>query len=143
MAMGRYVVEAVVLEGRSATELARSHGISRSWINELVARFRQGGYPALEPGSRRPRSCPHQVQPEVQATVVELRQELRAAGHDAGAQTIAHHLVGRVDKVPSLATIWRILSRRGLIIPEPHKRPRSSVKRFESELPNVLWKVDA
>ena len=143
MALGRYVVDAVVLEGRSPTELARSHGISRSWINELVARFRQGGYPALEPASRRPRSCPHQVTPEVEAAVIELRQELVAGGHDAGAQTIAHHLVGRVDKVPSLATIWRILSRHGLIVPEPHKRPRSSFKRFEAELPNEMWQADA
>jgi len=143
MALGRYVVEAVVLEGRSPTELARSHGISRSWLNELVARFRQGGYPALEPGSRRPRSCPHQVKPEVEAAIIELRNELIASGHDAGAQTIAHHLVGRVDRVPSLATIWRILSRHGLIIPEPHKRPRSSFKRFEAELPNEMWQADA
>jgi transposase InsO family protein len=143
MGLGRYVVDAVVLEGGSPTELARSHGVSRSWINELVARFRQGGYAALEPGSRRPRSCPHQVGPEVQAAVVELRQELIAAGHDAGALTIAHHLVGRVDRVPSRATIWRILSRQGLIVPEPHKRPRSSFKRFEAELPNEMWQADA
>jgi transposase InsO family protein len=143
MALGRYVVDAVMLEGRSPTELARSHGMSRSWINELVARFRQGGYPALEPGSRRPRCCPHQVKPEVEAAVIELRKELIASGHDAGAQTIAHHLVGRVDKVPSLVTIWRILSRHGLIIPEPHKRPRSSFKRFEAELPNEMWQADA
>jgi transposase InsO family protein len=143
MGLGRYMVDAVVLEGRSPTELARSHGLSRSWINELVARFRQGGYPALEPRSRRPHACPHQVRPEVEAAVLELRQELTAGGHDAGAQTIAHHLVGRVDRVPSLATIWRILSRRGLIIPEPHKRPRSSFKRFEAELPNEMWQADA
>jgi transposase InsO family protein len=143
MALGRYVVDAVVLEGRSPTELARSHGISRSWINELVARFRQGGYPALKPGSRRPHSCPHQVGPKVQAAILQLRQELIANGHDAGAQTIAHHLVGRVDRVPSTATIWRILSRQGLIVPEPHKRPRSSFKRFEAELPNEMWQADA
>jgi transposase InsO family protein len=142
MSLGRYMVDAVVLEGQSPSKLARSHDISRSWINELVARFRQGGYPALEPGSRRPHSCPHQVGPEVQAAVLELRHELSAAGHDAGAQTIAHHLVGRVDKVPSVATIWRILSRHGLIIPEPHKRPRSSFKRFQAELPNEMWQAD-
>jgi transposase InsO family protein len=45
--------------------------------------------------------------------------------------------------VPSPATIWRILSRHGLIIPEPHKRPRSSFKRFEAELPNEMWQADA
>jgi transposase InsO family protein len=143
MGLGRYMVDAVVLEGRSPTQLARTHGISRSWLYELVARFRQGGYPAVEPGSRRPRSFPHQVRPEVKAAVLELRHELSAAGHDAGAQTIAQHLVGRVEAVPSVATIWRILSRHGLIIPEPHKRPRSSFKRFEAKLPNEMWQADA
>src|SRR5438477_6924817 len=98
--LGRYMVDAVVLEGRKPSELARAHGISQSWIYELVNRFQRGGYPALEPQSRRPHSSPRQVSPEVQAAVVELRQELLFAGHDAGAQTIAHHLVGRVDNVP-------------------------------------------
>jgi len=143
MALGRYMVDAVVLEGRSPIELAKSHGISQSWIYELVARYRQGGYPALEPRSRRPRSCPHQLAAEVQAAILDLRQELEAAGHDAGAHTIAHHLVGRVDRVPSVATIWRTLHRAGLITAQPQKRPRSSFKRFEAELPNEMWQADA
>ena len=49
MGLGRYMVDAVVLEGRKPSELARAHGISQSWIYELVDRFRRGGYPALEP----------------------------------------------------------------------------------------------
>ena len=55
--LARYVVDAVVLEGRSAREVARAHGISKSWIYELIGRYRQGGDEALEPRSRRPRSC--------------------------------------------------------------------------------------
>ena len=143
MSRGRYLVDAVVLEGRSPIELARTHGISQSWIYELVKRFRKGGYPALEPRSRRPRSCPHRVAPEVEALVVQLRHELLTAGHDGGAQSIAHQLVGRVEKLPSTTTIWRILSRNRLIIPEPHKRPRSSFKRFEAQLPNEMWQADS
>ena len=143
MGLGRYMVDAVVLEGRKPSELAKAHGISQSWIYKLVDRFRKGGYPALEPLSRRPHSSPRQVSPEVQAAVVELRREQFAAGHDAGALTIAHHLLGRVDNVPSVATIWRILSRQGLIRLEPHKRPRSSYKRFEAQLPNEMWQADS
>ena len=143
MGLGRYMVDAVVLEGRSPTELARSHGISRSWIYELVARYRQGGYPALEARSRRPRSCSHQVSPEVEAAIKQLRRELTEAGHDAGPHTIAHHLAIQLEKVPSVATIWRILRRQGLITPQPHKRPRSSFKRFEAQLPNEMWQADA
>jgi transposase InsO family protein len=144
MGLGRYVVDAIVLEGRSPSELAKTHGVSRSWIYELVARYRQGGYAALEPRSRRPRSCAQQVGPKVQALVLKLRRELAAAGHDAGAQTIAQHLARRLKHgVPSVTTIWRILSRHGLITPQPHKRPRSSFTRFEAQLPNELWQTDA
>ena len=143
MGQGRYLVEAVVLEGRSVTELARSHGVSRFWIYKLLARYREGGYPALEPRSRRPKSCSHQTSPEVEAEVVRLRRELSAAGFDAGPQTILHHLQGLVDQPPSAATVWRILKRQGLITPQPRKRPRRSFVRFEAELPNETWQCDA
>src|SRR5439155_3553483 len=129
--LSRYIVDAVVVERRSPTALAREHGITRRWIHKLVKRFREGGYPALEPRSRRPRSCSHQTSPEVQARVLRLRQELVEAGHDAGPGTIAHHLIGDVERMPSVATVWRILKRNGLITPQPHKRPRSSFIRFE------------
>ena len=142
MGLGRYVVDAVVLEGRSPSELAKAHKISRSWIYELLGRYRAGGYAALEPRSRRPRSCPHQVAPKVERAILKLRRELAAAGHDAGPHTIAHHLGRRVERVPAVATIWRILHRHGLITPQPQKRPRSSLIRFEAALPNEMWQGD-
>ena len=54
MGLERYVVDAVLIEKRSPTEIARAHGISRSWLYVLLARVRGGGYEALEPHSRRP-----------------------------------------------------------------------------------------
>src|SRR3989449_2023407 len=141
--LARYIVDAVVLEHRSPTELGRAHGISRRWIHKLVKRFKEGGYASLAPRSRRPHSCSHQTSPDIQAKVLELRQELVAGGHDAGPETIAHHLLGRVEKVPSVATVWRILKRNGLITPQPHKRPRSSFIRFEAKLPNETWQLDS
>jgi hypothetical protein len=44
--------------------------------------------------------------------------------------------------VPSVATIWRVLSRRGFVVPQPRKRPRSSWRRFAAELPNECWQAD-
>jgi hypothetical protein len=35
-----------------------------------------------------------------------------------------------------------ILKREGLILPEPQKRPRSSLIRFEADLPNETWQTD-
>ena len=142
MDLGRFLVEAVMVGGCSPNEVVRSHPISRSWLFRLLARYKQGGYAALEPRSRRPNSCPHQVGPDVQAAVLALRHELAGAGHDAGPQTIAHHLSQRFETVPSRTTIWRILKRNGLIDPQPHKKPKSSFTRFEAQLPNEMWQAD-
>ena len=136
------MVDAVVLEGRSPTEIARRHGISRSWLYRLLGRYREGGYAALASRSRRPHSCSHRTSPGLEAAIVALRAELAAAGHDAGPATIAHHLGRRFTAVPSPATVWRILRRHGLVTPQPHKRPRSSFIRFEAALPNELWQAD-
>jgi transposase InsO family protein len=140
--LARYVVDAVLLEGRSAREVAKAHGISKSWIYELIARYRDGGYEALEPRSKRPRSCKHATPQKTIDAIISLRVQLHAEGHDAGAATIAYHLADRVENVPSRATIWRILRREGLILPEPQKRPRSSLVRFEADLPNETWQTD-
>src|SRR5215831_4304422 len=104
MGMGRYVVDAVLLEGRSAREVARAHGISKSWIYELIRRYREGGYQALEPRSKRPRSWGHETHAPLVRAIVELRRELESQGHDAGAETIAYHLAQRGARVPSLST---------------------------------------
>lgn len=137
-----YVVDAVVLEGRSAREVALAHGISKSWIYDLIARYKAGGYQALEPRSKRPRSCKHSTPRETIDAIVALRTQLHAEGHDAGAATISYHLAQKIKDVPSRATIWRILKREGLILPEPQKRPRSSLIRFEADLPNETWQTD-
>jgi hypothetical protein len=113
MGLERYVVDAVLLVGRSPTDIARRHGIARSWLYQLLARYREGGYAALAPRSRRPRSCSHQTPAEVEAAIVALRAELAAAGHDAGPATIAHHLGRRFEAAPAPA----ILRRHGLITP--------------------------
>jgi transposase len=39
--VARFVVDAVVLEGRSYRDVAVAHGISKSWVATLVARFRE------------------------------------------------------------------------------------------------------
>lgn len=140
---GRYIVEAIVLEHRSPSELARTHKVSRSWIYKLLERFKRGGYASLEPGSRRPRSCPHQVEAKVQKLILKLRRDLTAAGHDAGPHTIHFHLAKKLAEPPSVATIWRILKRHGLVTPQPQKRPKSSFIRFAAELPNETWQADA
>ena len=140
--MARVVITAVVLEGRSKSEVARDYGVSRRWVQILVARYLAEGEAAFGPRSRRPHTSPLRTRQAVEDAIVALRKDLAEAGHDAGAETIAWHLRQRAGCAPSVATIWRILSRRGFVIPQPHKRPRSSWHRFAADLPNELWQAD-
>jgi transposase InsO family protein len=142
MSMARVVITAVVLEGRSKSEVARDYGVSRRWVQTLVARYTAEGEAAFEPRSRRPHSNPRRIGGDVEDAVVALRKQLTEGGHDAGAETIAWHLREQTGHAPSVATIWRVLSRRGFVTPQPHKRPRSSWRRFEADLPNECWQAD-
>ena len=146
MDLAGYVINAVLVEGRSVAEVAAAHGLSRSWLYELLARHRADGEKGLKPKSRRPRSSPTRVSSEMEDEIVALRKSLAEEGLDAGASTIHYHLQVRHRRrkkaVPSVATIWRVLSRRGFVVPQPHKRPRSSWRRFQAELPNECWQAD-
>jgi transposase InsO family protein len=144
MSLARLVVTAVRIEGRTKAEVSRAYGVSPRWVFELCRRFDAEGEAGLEPRSRRPLRSPHRTPPAVEDEIVALRKELSDLGVDAGAHTIAAHLERRhgPTAVPSVATIWRILSRRGFLTPQPQKRPRSSFVRFEAQMPNERWQAD-
>lgn len=99
--------------------------------------------------SRRPSSSPHRTPEGVEDEIVRLRGVL---GRDNGAESIAYHLekVAREQDweqqgwtVPSRATINSILKRRGLVVPEPRKRPKSSYRRFQYARPRDCYQIDA
>lgn len=138
------LITAVVLEGRSKSAVARDYEVSRYWVHQLVKRYEAEGPAAFEPRSRRPHTNPRAVAGDLEERIVRLRKTLLREGYDAGAATIAEHLARdpAVATVPALATIWRVLSRRGFITAQPQKRPRSSWKRFEADLPNQCWQAD-
>jgi transposase InsO family protein len=142
MSMARVVIMAVVVEGRSKSEVARDYGVSRQWVQTLVGRYQLEGEAAFEPRSRRPHSNPRRIGEDVEDAIIALRKQLSQAGHDAGAETIAWHLRQQIGSSPSVATIWRVLSRCGFVTAQPHKRPRSSWRRFAADLPNECWQAD-
>ena len=142
MSLARLVVTAVRIEGRTKAEVSRDYGVSPRWVFELCRRLDSEGETGLEPRSRRPRSSPQRIAEALEDEIVELRKALTDEGLDAGAHTIAYHLTKRHGAAPSVATIWRILSRRGFVTPQPQKRPRSSFVRFEAAMPNERWQAD-
>ncbi len=141
-AKARFLVEAVVVEKRTISEVALTHEVSRRWLQILLRRYEQVGEKSFEPKSKRPHRVANQTPIEIEDEIIFIRKTLSDDGFDAGADTIQYHLQKKFDLVPSVATINRILSRRGFVIPQPKKRPKSSYIRFEASLPNECWQSD-
>ena len=142
MSKARLIITAVMVEGRSPSEVARTYGVARSWVYTLLDRYRTEGDAAFEPRSRRPKQSPTATDPATVALIVSIRDQLAAEGLDAGADTIRWHLEHHHKIRVHPATIYRHLVRAGLVTPEPKKRPRSSYIRFEADQPNECWQSD-
>jgi transposase InsO family protein len=136
------IITAITTGGLSQAEAGRTYGLSESAVSRLMARYRAEGDAAFEPRSRRPITSSTATPDAVVDRVLRLRKELTAAGHDAGPDTIRWHLAQHHQTMVSRATIARILTRHGLVTPEPKKRPRSSYIRFEAAMPNQTWQSD-
>ena len=138
MSKARLVITAVVVEGRSVDKVSATYGVARSWIYELLARYRAEGDAAFEPRSRRPHHQPTAIPPATAELIIRLRRQLARQGLDAGAHTIAWHLAQQHQLTVSDATIWRTLQRAGLITAEPKKKPKAAYVRFAAEQPNEM-----
>lgn len=122
--------------------MAAAYGMHRSWVYRLLARYRAEGETAFRPRSKAPRTITNATSPATVELVVQLRDRLQAQGLDAGPHTICWHLTQHHGITISPSTVWRHLRKAGRITPQPHKRPRSSYKRFTAELPNQMWQTD-
>jgi transposase InsO family protein len=142
MDLAKYAVTAVLVEGRSLRSVAASTGRSKSWVGRHVTLYREGGEEALAPKKRGPATALNRTAPEVEDAIVAMRKQLSDEGYDAGARTLRYHLQMSQGTAPALATIHRVLVRRGFVTPQPQKRPRNSWVRFESDLPNETWQSD-
>jgi transposase InsO family protein len=142
MGMAELVVTAVLTEGRAKSEVARDYGVSRRWVITLCQRYQAEGPAGLQPRSRRPHTSPTQTARKVEDEIVRIRKDLHKRGHEAGADTIRSHLLRQHSTAPATSTIWRVLTDRGFVTPQPHKRPKSSYLRFQADQPNELWQTD-
>lgn len=132
-----------VARALSVATICAELGISRETYYVAARGYAEKGLEGLLPGSRRPHHSPNRTAAAVEDQIVAARKRLDEEGWDHGAISIASEL-NRIGIVaPSTATINRILSRRGLVAPQPRKRPKSSWKRFNYLERNGCWQIDA
>ena len=77
-----------VLDGATVTDVARRYVVVRQTVHEWLRRYARHGLAGLIDRSSRPASCPHQMPPQVEARIVELRR----AYPGWGPRTIGHQL---------------------------------------------------
>jgi transposase InsO family protein len=140
-AVDKKMLVATLPADANLSEWCRRLGISRQTAYKWRRRFAADGAEGLADRSTAPKEAHGRSAPELEDAAVRKRKELLEQGWDHGPASVADRL--RLEGiVVSDATVWRILSRRGQIVPQPEKRPRSSWLSFERARPNELWQGD-
>lgn len=132
-------VMAVLQDGWKVSEVAEHFGVARQTVHRWIARHNSGGVLALTDGSHRPHGCSHQIPPELEALICEIRRL-----HPGwGPRRILHEL-GRkgVDPLPGRSSIYRCLKRHNLIELRRRKKRRDEFRRWERDRPMQLWQMD-
>jgi transposase len=104
--LARYLVDAVVLEGRSYREAARAHGVCKSRVAQLVARYRADGSDALAPRSKGAAVVANKSSPELEERVVRLRKEPSRLTCDASSVYSAGRKLCHSGRSSQFARFW-------------------------------------
>ena len=134
----RYDAVREVLDGATVKDTATRYGVDRRTLHRWLVRYATDGLAALADKSSKPDRCPHQMAPEIEARIVEMRRS-----HPGwGPRTILNKLRRELDSPPSRAAIYRCLVRHRLIQPKPRRRRRDDYKRWERSRSMELWQCD-
>jgi transposase InsO family protein len=129
----------------AVTRFCEEHHVSRSWfyeVRELVAQT--DPLTAMHHRPRLPQArSPKAVPLAVEDLAVGLRKDLADRGLDHGPVTVRHHLARLGVQAPAASTLARLFTRRGMVTPQPQKRPKSSYRRFEFGQVHECWQLDS
>ena len=115
----RYQAVLEVLNGATVTDVARRYGVARQTVHEWLRRYAAQGLAGLADRSSRPLTCPHQMAPELEARIVEMRRAhpgwgprtiLVEQGEAAEFSTMTPHAIDAVD---GPAEILMVFDREG------------------------------
>lgn len=140
MAEQRYqAVMSVIGDGLSISQVAEKVGVSRQTLHAWLVRYEAEGLEGLRDRSHRPRRCPHQMDAQVEAALLELRRSRPYWG----PRRLVFELVKRgAEPVPSESAAYRALVRAGMIDPAVRDRRSRKWKRWERGAPMELWQMD-
>lgn len=112
-------------QGEPPKDIYTSLGKGKTWFFKWLKRFKSGDSNWAEEQSRRPHTSPKKIDPKMEQTVIATRDQLvNTLYAPIGAQHICWELQEATDKLPSVATINRVIKRNGLT----RKRPRYQAK---------------
>lgn len=125
-------------------KFCREHGVSRSQFYDIWTRAKtEGPVAAMLP---RPRPVlvrhPQAVPLEIEELAVRIRKDQIDDGWDGGPVTVHHKLLDLGVAAPAPSTLARIFSRRGMVTPQPQKRPKTNWRRFETATVHECWQLD-
>ena len=119
--------------------VARRYGVSRQSVHAWLRRYASQGLAGLADRSSKPDGCPHQMPPELEARVAEMR----LAHPGWGPRTIGARLrAAGVEPLPGRSSICRALVCHGLIEVACRRRRREDYKRWERSRAMELWQMD-
>jgi transposase InsO family protein len=123
--------------GLSAKEVSEIIDVASTTVNGWAKLFREGGAKAL---MNKPTSA------KTKKACDELRQrieQMRRENPDAGVRRIRDELRREEAIEVSAEKVRQVVNEAGLGNPPPESRRRPpQTKRFERELPNMLWQID-
>lgn len=134
-------VQDVHRPGWSVAELCRRYGVSRKTGYKWLAAYEAAGPAGLADHSHRPHSFPQATSPAVVEQILRLQKR-----YTWGARKVRSLLAGRIpaERVPTIATVHRILERHGRV-----RRRRATRRRFHAgapgspmDEPNAVWTAD-
>lgn len=132
-------VSLVIHDGESVVDVARRFGVSRQTVHSWLSRYEAKGLIGLTDRSRRPKGCAHQMPPEVEAVVLEMRR----VNPGWGPRRLLHELErAGVEPMPSRSGVYRLLKRHALIDKDARRLRDRKFKRWERGTPMELWQMD-
>jgi transposase InsO family protein len=124
--------------GEPVNSICQRFGISRQTYYRYRRRLLLEGLAGLEDKNRKPHHSPGRMDPQIEMEICRLRKT-----HPRwGARRIHAELTRAGIQAPAVSSIHQALRRNHLVATQPPRR-RKAFKRFQREIANDLWQIDA